>query len=287
MVLSVQALDNGQAVYVGRSDNGSNSVSATYWFDPGNPIAASGSSSEVGTLRDVSTSGVLVGANNNVASIGNFSQPLQPLAGNISGGAFDVTSDASYIAGDALWRLNATTGSYELVDTSGFELPTNGLSLPTEWVAAEIDPVVGDAVFGAFFLDALTFTNQFGFWRADGTFLFAADGAEEFSDFEVYDGQLVAGLNLNDDGVLYSITDGSSLTINGLTGNDALFSGSGLYQGSAGLVLTAPGGGSFVTSYSTTAVPEPSAFALATVGCVGLLFHRRRSGRANTPSHIG
>lgn len=276
-ISQVIALDDGRALYVGESNNAVTGTSATYWFDPENPNLAGSGPAAFGSVRSASTDGTIVGTDIGLAAIGSLNQSLQPLPGNVGGGAVDITTDASYIVGDSIWQL--VNGAYQQVNTLGFDVPTNSLGLPTDWASVAIDPVVGDAVFGAYFLDALTFTENFGFWRADGTFLFAANAGERFSDFEVYDGQLVAALNGLDDGILYALTDGSSLTIESITGDKSRFEGRGLYQGSAGFVLRGANGvmtTTYLVNGEGAEVPEPSTLIL---GLSGLLLGglKRRS----------
>lgn len=275
-VARVIALDDGRALYVGISDSGAISSAATFWFDPTTPSSA-GNPTDSGIVLDASGSGMIVGVERGAAAVGSITQPLQALPGDLFAGAKDISGDSEYVVGSGIWHL--VNGAYQLVDTAGFELPSDALSLPGEWEAVAIDPVVGGAIFGAYFLDANTFVETFGFWAADGTFLFEAEAGARFSDVEVYDGQLVAALNTLDDGILYALSDGSSLTIEEITGVQTRFEGRGLYRGSAGFLLRGANGvqtTTYQTSNNETEVPEPSTLIL---GLSGLLFGglRRRS----------
>ena len=194
----------------------------------------------------------------------------------------DISNNDRFIAnsaGGAVWEK--TGPDYQLLSTFGFDQAPNSVGLPTTWDAVEIDPVTGDGVLSGAYLDVTTFDTHQGFWRTDGTFLFSEANAA-FSDFEIYEGQLVAALNGTDDGILYAITDGSRLKMEELRGEKTLFAGKGLYQGSAGFVLEGSGGNIFITSHSTTAVPEPSSIALSLIATAGLALRHRKRTRARS-----
>ena len=278
-VSAAMLLVDGRVAYAGQSRSVAGVTNATVWFSPDSPLSVSTSANNAGSARDISATGLLAGTDTGVASVSTLSQGMSPLPGNVSGGARDISLNDLYIAGDAVWTLGQS--GYEQLSTLGFDQAPNSVGLPTTWDAVEIDPVTGDGVLSGAYLDVTTFDTHQGFWRTDGTFLFSEANAV-FSDFEIYEGQLVAALNGADDGILYAITDGSRLTMEELRGEKTKFAGKGLYQGSAGFVLEGSGGNIFITSHSTTAVPEPSSIALCLIATAGLALRRRRTRSRRT-----
>ena len=278
-VFAVQSFSDGSVIYLGESANGVVNSSATYWHNPALANGAASGTASTGFLLDAGADSTFVGSNQGAASAGSPNSVLQPLPGNVVGIANSISHDSSTIAGDSIWSLGQS--GYEQLSTLGFDIAPNSVGLPTTWDAVEIDPVTGDGVLSGSYLDSMTFTNTQGFWRTDGTFLFGEANAA-FSDFEIYEGQLVAALNGTDDGILYAITDGSRLTMEELRGEKTKFAGKGLYQGSAGFVLEGSGGNIFITSHSTTAVPEPSSIALCIVASAALALRRKRSRARRT-----
>ena len=101
-----------------------------------------------------------------------------------------------------------------------------------------------------------------------------------FRDFEVWEGNLVAGLNgYDEDGHLLALGDFSSLSMFDILGSKALIKENGLFVGSAGILLEGSGG-AFATSRSTSAVPEPSSILLLTMAGLGGLLKRRSRNSA-------
>jgi hypothetical protein len=272
-VEEVIRLNDGRVLYLGGSQFGANTQTSTYWIDGvTNPISATGNGNTSGRLEGSASNGAIVGFASANAAVGQIGGQFQSLPGN-GQFAIDITTDARYIVGDSIWMLGPN--GYETLNTSGFALPTNG-TLPTQWGGAAIDPVTGEAVLTGSYIDLLTFELNTGFWNPNGTVLGTFAG--EFQDFEVWEGQLVAGLNgLDGDGHLLAISDFSSLSIFDITGQTSLLRENGLFVGSAGFLLDGPNG-PIVTAYTTNpvnSVPEPSSFLLWLLGTIGLCLKTR------------
>lgn len=270
----VVQLNDGRVIYLGSGELGANDQVATYWIGGvDNPIVADADPNSDGFLAGAASGGTFVGFNDFGAAVGLVGGTLQALPGTATV-AGDITSDARYIVGDSIW-VEGDNG-YQTVSTLGFDLPTNGAGLPTLWSGTAIDPVTGQAVFAGSYVDLTTFQTNTGFWNEDGVLLGTFDGL--FQDFEVWEGQLVAGLNgYDDDGHLIAISDFSSLAILTITGQKSTLHQNGLFVGSAGFLLDGPNG-PMVTTYETngtTAVPEPSTFVLSLLGTIGLWLKNR------------
>ncbi len=220
----VVRLNDGRLLYLGNSALGSNFASATYWIDGvNNPLAASANPGSSSSLEGASANGTIVGFDEGLgvdAAVGQISGTLQSLIGGSSNPAVDITNDASFIVGTGnIWNLGQL--GYEDFSTSGFYTPANG-DVPGGWKGVAIDPVTAQAVFAGEFFNLSTFQSSTGFWNEDGTLLGSFDG--QFQDFEIWEGQLVAGLNgFDDDGHLIAIGDFSMLSIFDITGNNWTF----------------------------------------------------------------
>jgi len=271
-------LDDGSILYLGSSAFGSNPISATYWLnDPTNPVSNSAAPNTTSFLEGASANGTIIGNESLGAAVGPVGGTLQLLpGGGGSQNVIDITADAQYIVGDSIWALGEN--GYQTVNTLGFQVPENG-ALPTQWGGSAIDPVTGQAVLTGTYVDLLTFQTNTGFWSDDGTLL-GTFGGGVFQDFEIWEGQLVAGLNgLDNDGHLLAISDFSSMSILDLTGQQSMLRENGLFVGSAGFLLDGPNG-TMVTSHATndvSAVPEPSSLVLWFIGGV-LLWMKRQFG---------
>ncbi len=266
---SVQ-LNDGRVLFLGLSSLGANGSVATYWFDDiTTPISASSFPGDQSSLEGASASGTLIGFDEGIvggnSGVGQIGSTLQLLAGG-SVLAVDITRDANFVVGTGnIWKLGQF--GYEDFSTAGFETPANG-DVPAGWRGVAIDPVTAQAVFAGEFFNLSTFQTSTGFWNEDGTLLGSFDG--QFQDFEIWEGQLVAGLNgYDDDGWVLAISDFSSMSIFDITGSKATLGENSLFVGSAGFVLNGPNG-SFVTTYKTSAVPEPSSFLLMLLGSLGM-----------------
>lgn len=278
---NVVQLDDGRVLYTGSSAGLVSVQQQTFWYDPTNPMGETGVIAG-SQLRDASNSGLMVGFDQ-AAIVRRADETHENLPGFAADVAVDITTDGSYIVGSYIWNANAL-GGYDVVDTSNFDTSRTDGELPT-WVAVEIDPVVGEAVFAGSYFDLNTFTSSVGFWREDGSFIGAAANSD-FRDFEVWEGQLVAGVVDATDTHLYAISDFSTIALASILGIDSLLFDDGLFVGSAGF-LTAGANGAFVTSYVTndpngggggTQVPEPTTVMLLG-SALGFAARRRRVDR--------
>lgn len=281
-IASVQLLENGQVIYVGQSAGSFDVRQPTYWLDPAAPQGGLNPQGQqaTGNFLDVSRDGVFVGSLNQLAAYGSPAELPQFLTGFDSVAAQDISSNGQYIAGSLLWT-KTTTGGFTQFETNHFDFSQSGQI--QNWLAVEIDPVVGDAVFVGTYFDLNTFATATGFWRADGTFVGSVDGSSVFRDFEVWNGQLVAGLTGGDDSLLLAITDFSMITLESIIGVKSQIFDDGLFVGSAGFLTNGPNG-AFITTHRTsgdggggTEVPEPSTIALLGIGAA--FAARRRSGQ--------
>jgi len=267
-VQEADRLSDGRILFSGSSALGANSSVPTYWVDdPTAPVIATSFPNSTGVLTGAATNGTFIGTDGGIGSVGMLGGTLQPLPGGLGEIPIDITADARFIIADSIWMLGPT--GYQTIDTSGFDQPAGGLPAGS-WEGVMIDPVTGQAVFAGHYTDVTTFGLNTGFWNEDGTLLGTFDGF--FQDFEVWEGQLVAGLNSGTDGHLLAISDFSSLSFADITGQAAPLREDGLFVGSAGFLLDGPSG-PIVTAYAThptSAVPEPSSVLLWLVGAVGL-----------------
>jgi len=273
-IREVRQLNNGSVLYVGNSAGSSDTSQPTSWLTPNNPQGGAGTTGfpSSGEYYGLSKAGLIVGTVDNAITATHGNLP-QLLPGNGVVG-LDITSSGSHIAGSLLWEAN-NFGGYDILNTSGFDFSVSG-GLPT-WQAVAIDPVTGEAVFAGEYLNSSSFENEVGFWREDGSFDFSTGAGTEFTDFEIYSGQLVAAVNGYDDTSLWAITDASSLYMESILGSKSLLAENGLFQGSVGFLGQSASGNVFVATAS--AVPEPGSFALLAIGMTCCLMRRRR-GRA-------
>jgi hypothetical protein len=113
-----------------------------------------------------------------------------------------------------------------------------------------IDPASNQVIYAGNFFSLDDFSDHTAFYRGDGSVAFVAAAGSSFRDFEVSGGQLFAAVNTLDDGHIYA-TDGSSVSVESLTGSKALFADGGLTSTDDGIYLALTGaGGSFVVGYA-------------------------------------
>ena len=276
-IFEISVQRDGTPLYVGQSALGVNPSEATIWHgDLSNPMqVAFGTGAS--TARGASSGGTYVG-NVGGAAVGMIGSNFQFLPGGASELAVDITADGDFIVGDtgSIWRLGEN--GYQQISTLGFETNNGEIARTGGWSGTHIDPVTGKAVFAGGFTNLQNFTPGTGFWNEDGELLGLFENGD-FSDFEVWEGELFAGLNAGDLGSLVAISDFSTLNIEELTGSRARLANDGLFRGSAGFLLENPDGSVSYTSYATSpaAVPEPSSFILVLLsGLVGLLAKFKR-----------
>ena len=281
-IFGVNQLANGDVIYVGWSAGLIDTVQPTYWFGPDAPEGGVGGAgvADSGEIYAVSQGGVFVGSDD-VALYGSPGGIPQNLPGFNPVVAVDISDNSQFIVGDYIWKQDAV-GAYDVLDTSGFDFAIVG-QLPA-WKAVAIDPVVGDAVFAGSYFDLATFSESVGFWRADGTFLGHSGANTYFRDFEIWEGQLVAGVADNDDSYLFAISDFSWVALEEILGVKSVIYDDGLFVGSAGF-LSSGTNGAFLTTRTThdqngngggTEVPEPSSLLLISAGFALTRRMRRR-----------
>ena len=276
MIRGVQQLNDGSVLYVGDSAGNLSMVQPTYWTTQNNPDTFFSSGQEAaGFLYASAADGTTVG-NIGVPVYASPGGSFTQLPGFGAVRADDISVDARYIVGSSVWVANGT-GGYAFFDTSTFDLSVSG-GLP-EWRAVAIDPVIGDAVFAGSYFDLNTFSENVGFWRADGSFIGASVNGSLFRDFEVWEGQLVAAVSSFGVGYLHAISDFSTIALSSILGVDADIYDDGLFVGSAGF-LSSGANGAFITTRTThdpfgggTEVPEP---ATCTLVAMALAFAVRK-----------
>ncbi len=271
-IFEVRRLDSGQMMYVGDSAGSVSVLQPTSWLAPNDPqggVSTVGTQVSGGFLGSSST-GIIVGTTNAAVYGTHGSLPILLPGGQ--GVAIDISSDGNFIVGGLLWEASPF-GGYDILNTAGFDFSVSGV-LP-DWQGVAIDPVLNEAVFAGEYFNISTLETEVGFWGEDGRFRFSSGTGTQFTDFEVFNGQLVAAVNGIDDSSLWALTDASSLRLESILGEKSLLYENGLYVGSVGFLGRSSSGQSYVAA--ATAVPELSSFkAVAGAMLFALLFLRRK-----------
>ncbi len=271
-IFEVRRLDNGSMIYVGDSAGSFSVRQPTSWLAPNNPQGGVGpvGTQVSGGFTGSSSTGIIVGTTNNAVFGTHGNLPTLLPGGQVI--ALDISSDGNFIVGGLLWEASPF-GGFDILSTSGFDFSVSG-GLPS-WQGVAIDPVLGKAVFAGEYFNQSTFENEVGFWDQDGLFRFSTGSGTQFTDFEIFNGQLVAAVNGFDDSALWALTDGSTLSLESILGEKSLLYDNGLYVGSVGFLGRSSSGQSYVAA--ATSVPELSSFkAVAGAMLFALLFLRRK-----------
>ena len=272
LIFEIRQLADGTPIYYGGSQLGSTNSVATYWTDLNSPIQATNHVPGSSGIFSGALNGTFAGDTGGSAAVGQIGGNLEFLIGG--GGLFvnDISSDAELIVGGDIWRQ--TPSGYEKVDHSGFGNDGGRLSLDGSFSGVEIDPVTGLKIIAGGAFDLTTFESLTGFWYEDGSYI--GDFAGEFQDFQIIEGQLVAGLTDFNDTTLIALTDFSQLSLFDLTGTAFRIENDSLFEGSLGFAMNSGDGSVRFSTYSTSAVPEPSSLLLLSLGGLGLLRRKRK-----------
>ncbi len=270
-IFEIRQLADGTPVYYGGSQLGATNSVATYWTDLSSPIQATNNTNGSSRIEGGSLNGVYTGDRGGSAAFGGIGGQLESLVGGAGLFTNDISSDAELIVGGDIWRKTAS--GYENVDHSGFGNDGGRLSLSGGFFGVEFDPVTGQKVIAGGAFDNTTFDSLTGFWFEDGTYI--GDFVGDFQDFQIIEGQLIAGLTDFNDTTLIALTDFSQLTLGELTGTPFLIENDSLFEGSLGFAMNGSDGSVRFSTYSTS-VPEPSSILLLSLGGLGLLRRKRK-----------
>ena len=251
-------------LYSGQSIGSIDPAQPTSWQDPGDPrggVGATGAAA-VGSWISVSHDGTFVGGAS-VAAYGEHGELPMSLPGGIPANvAVSISTDSQHIVGDFIW-ITDEFGGYDVVDDFIFDFSGSGGGAPT-WEGVEVD-ASGNAFYAGEYFDTDTFQNATGFWREDGSFVGSV--GQDFVDFALVNGELVAAVNDAADGLLVRMSDLATVSTSWIAGESAMFIGGirrGLFADGEKLGLLLDGdSGPFVTVVSGDPLPAQVALPVA------------------------
>lgn len=268
----------GNVLGVGSSEFASTIRVPTVWNlgDITNPLLASGNTSGAAGVNLASENGMIFGSIPNTASFGMAGEFMQGLPSGQSLSTTAATEDGRFAGGGSIiWDIGLDGSSSEF-DFSHFE--TNDGEITFSGVAGLALNTDGSYVAALNYLSADFTESGVAFLDLEQGNLFGLVQDHQFVEFDIWDGQLVAGLNGFDDATLLALGDFSSITLEEWTGQNSLLAFGGLADGSGLLLLEDVDTGGFsINRYETfSSVPEPSSMALLALGGFFAFGKRRR-----------